>query len=38
MGWLNRNPDKKIIIPKLWFTENYNLDTRDLVPENWVKL
>jgi len=38
MAWLNKNDDKKIIIPKLWFVPDYSLDTRDIVPENWIKL
>lgn len=38
MAWLNRNPEKKIIIPKLWFVENYSLDTTDIVPSEWIKL
>lgn len=38
-AWLNQNPEKKIITPKLWFTEGWdNLDTSDIVPEEWIKL
>ena len=37
-SWLNQNPDKAVIIPKLWFVEGYNLDTKDIVPEEWIKL
>ncbi len=37
-AWLNRNKKKKIIIPKLWFTENYSLGTKDIVPPDWIKL
>jgi hypothetical protein len=39
MAWLNRNPDKRIYLPQLWFTPNWdNMDTRDIVPENFIKL
>lgn len=38
MGWLNRNPDKKVVIPNLWFTENYPLNTSTIVPDYWIKL
>lgn len=39
MAWLNRNPDKKIYIPRLWFVEGWDgLDVKDIVPEEWVKL
>jgi len=35
--WLNRNPDKRIIMPKLWFVPGWGgLDVRDIVPE-WVE-
>jgi hypothetical protein len=37
-GWLNRNEKKRIIIPKLWFTEGYNLETKDIVPSYFEKL
>jgi hypothetical protein len=38
MGWLNRNPDKKVIIPQKWFVDNYHLDTSDIVPPYFTKL
>jgi len=38
MAWLNRSSDKKIIIPKLWFVEGYDLCTTDIVPTEWIKL
>lgn len=38
-AWLNQNPDKIVIAPKIWFGEgNKNLDDRDLVPETWIKM
>ena len=37
-GWLNRNKNKRVIIPKLWFTENYPLSTKDIVPPYFQKL
>lgn len=38
-GYLNRNEDKKIVLPKLWFTENWdNANTNDVVPETWIKI
>lgn len=38
-AWLNRNPNKQIILPKDWFTPGWdNLDTSDIVPETWIKL
>lgn len=37
-AWLNRNLEKKIVLPKLWFTPNWdNLDVKDIVPEEWVR-
>lgn len=37
-SWHSRSENKKIITPKLWFVEGYHLDTRDIIPENWIKL
>lgn len=38
MGWLNRNQNKKVIIPKKWFVDGYSLETKDIVPEWMTKL
>ena len=35
-AWLNSRVDKIVIAPKRWFKSS--LDTRDLLPENWIKL
>lgn len=38
-SYLNKNEDKKVILPQLWFTPNWdNADTSDLIPESWIKL
>ena len=38
-AWLNPNPDKIVIAPKRWFTdEKMNNQTQDLIPETWVRL
>lgn len=35
--WLNRNENKKVIFPKLWFVEGFGgLNTDDILPE-WVE-
>lgn len=39
-AWLNKNPQKKVIAPKIWFGGN-DSDTElaiDIVPDNWIKL
>lgn len=39
MGWLNRNPDKKVVLPKLWFQPGWdNADTSTIIPPEWIKL
>jgi len=35
-AWLCRNPDKKVVAPKQWYS--IEIDTRDLLPEDWIKL
>ncbi len=36
-AWLNSNPNKIVITPKKWF-KNTSKNTRDLIPESWLKL
>jgi hypothetical protein len=36
-AWLNRNPKKIVLGPKKWFNNN-NLNTEDILPDNWIKL
>ena len=36
-SWLNRNPNKIVIAPKIWFAgSKENIDTSDLYCENWI--
>jgi hypothetical protein len=35
-AWLNKNPDKIVVAPGIWFGEGYlHLDLSDLIPEEW---
>lgn len=36
-AWLNRYPEKMVIAPKRWFNQPL-YDTRDLLPDSWIKL
>jgi len=36
-AWLNQNPNKLVLAPKQWFKDK-NLNTKDLLPENWLKV
>jgi spore coat polysaccharide biosynthesis predicted glycosyltransferase SpsG len=36
-AWLNQNHDKIIIAPKQWIADK-SVDTKDIIPESWVKL
>lgn len=38
IGWLNRNENKRVIIPEKWFVDGYNLLTHDIVPDYFTKL
>jgi len=37
-AWLNNNENKKVIAPKKWFGEHANLNTDNIIPDNWIKL
>ena len=35
--WMNDQPDKIVIAPKNWFSEE-DIDTSDLVPKSWIRI
>lgn len=37
-AWHSQSEGKVIITPQKWFVDNYSLDTKDIVPESWIKL
>ena len=38
-AWLNNNTDKIVVAPKQWFPdEAKNVQTKDLIPEKWIRL
>lgn len=36
-AWLSAHTDKIILVPEKWFNDA-SLDTRDLIPESWIKV
>ena len=36
-AWLNKNPEKVIIAPKLWFA-NKKIINEDIVPKSWIRI
>jgi len=36
-AWLNQNPNKIVIAPDKWFNDT-NIDTRDLLPDSWIRI
>ena len=36
-AWLNSNPQKIVIAPKKWFN-NAPYETKDLIPEDWIRI
>lgn len=37
-AWLNKNTNKKVIAPKLWFGQQTNINDSDIIPESWIKI
>lgn len=36
-AWLNQNPNKIVIAPSQWFNDS-KIDSRDLIPQSWIRL
>lgn len=36
-AWLNKNRNKVVIAPSKWY-DKANIETRDLLPDNWIKI
>ena len=37
-AWLNPSRSKTVIAPKMWFNETTGVNTRDLLPGDWIRL
>jgi hypothetical protein len=37
-AWLNKNENKKVVAPTLWFGPIVGENTNDIIPENWIKI
>lgn len=40
-AWLNQNPNKMVIAPKVWFNPKYltrEINMEDIVPKDWIKI
>ena len=37
-AWLNKNPSKIVVAPHSWFGPALPHDTKDLLPETWIKI
>ena len=36
-AWLSNNPNKIVLAPKRWFRKE-DIDTKDLIPEGWIRI
>jgi hypothetical protein len=37
-AWLNNNPEKKVIAPIKWFGEHVNINSSEIIPNDWIKI
>ena len=37
-AWLNQNTNQIVVTPRLWYNPTHPIDTKDLVPDRWVKI
>jgi hypothetical protein len=37
-AWLNQNPDKVIIAPKVWFLDKKANSETEIIPDNWLRI
>lgn len=38
-AWLNQNPEKVVVAPKMWFVDQeMNAQTKDLIPTDWLRI
>lgn len=37
-AWLNKNENKKVVSPNLWFGCDVGENTNDIIPKNWIKI
>lgn len=37
-AWLNKNPLKMVLAPKIWFKKNKRLQDNHIVPDDWIKI
>jgi len=37
-AWLNKNKNKKVIGPKIWFGSAITHNTSDIIPDDWIKI
>lgn len=37
-AWLNKNKNKKVVCPKIWFDVKTNIDDSDLIPKEWIRI
>lgn len=37
-AWMNQNPNKIVVVPRMWLTPQYGLPMQDLFPEEWIQL
>lgn len=37
-AWLNTNPGKKVLAPKMWYNDPARCENNDIVPADWIKI
>jgi TFIIF-interacting CTD phosphatase-like protein len=37
-AWLNKNNNKTVVGPKKWFSDQSDIDSKNIIPKSWIQI